>query len=580
MQIIKTFTSYLFFLLPAVLCAQSSYLPFGSKDYNLIDRLEIKSANPRMNFSAIKPYSRRLVVKEVELLDSLYRLNDYKAPRLTPIDRYNIDRFLMTNSEWAAPRESFISKKPIFNTLYKTKGNMVEVNQPAFFLAINPLFTYQQSYERGNKQNIFYNSRGLALRGMIDKKVGFDFYFTENQERDPLYVQRYIADSNFNVLGRSGSIINRKAVPGAGYYKAFKKTGVDYFDIRGSISWNVAKVIDMQFGYDRNFIGVGHRSLFLSDFSNSATFLKINTRIWKFNYENLYMELIPDQLTKNHLLPRKYFRMNHLSMNIGKTANIGIFDAVVFGRENHFDFQYLLPVMFLRPAEQQIGSPDNAVLGVDGKVNIFKTFQIYGQLLFDEFKLSELRAGKGWWANKYGYQLGAKYIDAFGVRNMDIQVETNRIRPFTYSHFDSVANYTHYNQPLAHPLGGNVQEYIAILKAQPYKNVYLQVKAIYYNLGQDVNGVNYGSNPFRNYYDRTIDPATGKPNEYGYHIGSGNVARTFNTSVVATYEWKENVFFDLSAQMRNVKNDIGPREKSTVISAAVRVNMARRTFDF
>jgi hypothetical protein len=580
MQIIKTFTSYLVFLLPFTISAQSTYLPLGSKDYSLIDRLEIKSADPKLNYSTVKPYNRRLVVKEVELLDSLYKLNDYKAPRLTPIDRYNIESFLMNNSEWSAEREAYHSKKPIFNTFYKTKGNMLEVNQPNFFLAINPLFTYQQSYERNNDQNIFYNSRGVAVRGMIEKRIGFDFYFTENQERDPSYVQRYIFDSVFNSRGQSGSLINRKAVPGAGFYKTFKKTGVDYFDIRGSITWNIAKVIDMQFGYDKNFIGVGHRSLFLSDFSNSATFLKINTRIWRFNYENLYMELMPQQDRRNQLYTRKYFRMNHLSMNIGKTANIGIFDAVMFGRENHFDFQYLLPVMFLRPAEQQIGSPDNAMLGVDGKVNIFRTFQLYSQLTFDEFKLSELRAGNGWWANKFGYQIGAKYIDAFGVRNMDIQIETNRVRPFTYAHFDSVANYTHYNQPLAHPLGANFQEYIAILKAQPYKKVYLQVKAIYYKQGLDLNGVNYGSNPFRDYDDRMINPLTGQVQDYGYHIGSGNLAKCINTSVLLSYEWKENVFFDVAAQMRNLKPDVGAREKSTVITAAIRVNMARRNFDF
>ena len=52
-----------------------------------------------------------------------------------------------------------------------------------------------------------------------------------------------------------------------------------------------AKYIDVAFGYDKNFIGNGYRSLFLSDFSNNTLFLKLNTRIWKFNYQNLFMEL-------------------------------------------------------------------------------------------------------------------------------------------------------------------------------------------------------------------------------------------------------------------------------------------------
>ena len=51
-------------------------------------------------------------------------------------------------------------------------------------------------------------------------------------------------------------------------------------------------------------------------------------------------------------------------------------------------------------------------------------------------------------------QFGGKYIDAIGVKNLDLQAEINIIRPFTYSHNDTIANYTHYNQPLAHPTDG------------------------------------------------------------------------------------------------------------------------------
>src|SRR5690606_25152298 len=83
------------------------------------------------------------------------------------------------------------------------------------------------------------------------------------------------------------------AVPGYGFYKPFKTNGVDYFDARGYITFNVAKYIDVQFGYDKNFIGNGYRSLFLSDWGNSNLFLKLNTKIWKINYQNLFMELMP-----------------------------------------------------------------------------------------------------------------------------------------------------------------------------------------------------------------------------------------------------------------------------------------------
>src|SRR6185295_4915211 len=120
----------------------------------------------------------------------------------------------------------------------------------------------------------------------------------------------------------------------------------------------------------------------------------------------------------------------------------------------------------------------------------------YGQLALDELLVGEITKNRGFWGNKYGVQLGAKYINAFGVSNLDLQLEHNLARPFTYSHRDSVANYTHYNQPLAHPLGANFSEIIGIARYQPAPKWLVQAKAIYYTQGRDSNAVSYGSNIF------------------------------------------------------------------------------------
>ncbi len=561
MQIIKSVRTLVFLLMPFISFSQSSYLPLGSKDYQLLDRLEIKTGNPNLNFSTIKPYNRRLVTKEVEAIDSMYAAGDSASYHLTETDKYNIQSFLMNNSEWSKPRESFNSKKPIFNTFYKTKGNLYEVNTPDFFLAVNPVIQYEQMFEKGNSQKLFYNSRGVTLRGMISRKVAFDFYLTDNQERDPRYVQQWIAAHS--------------AVPGARFYKDFKGPGgVDYFDGRGSVSINASKYIDIQFGYDKNFIGDGYRSLFLSDFSGNALFLKINTRIWKFDYENLFMELIPDgpRARGNTLEPRKYFRMNYLSLNATKWLNVGLFDAVMFGRKDHFDFQYLNPVLFLRAAESDIGSKDNAVVGLNVKANIKRKVQVYSQLLLDEFKLNEMVKNTGYWANKFGYQVGLKYPDAFGISNLDIQLESNRVRPFTYSHYDSISDYTHFNQPFAHPLGANFQERIAIIKYQPLPKLYLQAKLIYYYQGLDIDSLNYGSNIFRSYDSRNKN--------YGYYVGDGDKVKSWNTSFLASYEVKENLFIDANLQHRTYNVASTGNSPTTVFSLGVRWNMARRDFDF
>ncbi|MCW3074463.1 MAG: hypothetical protein JWP69_1532 [Flaviaesturariibacter sp.] len=555
MQYKQTLLKTILLLAPFCALSQTTYLPQGAKEYVLLERMEIKlGTDSILNFSKTKPYSRQMMIPRLSRLDSA---------QLTKVDQYNLHTAMLSNLEYASgSRNRYMSKRPILKSFYETPGNLYEKNLENFYIAINPVFQYTVGKERDNDDHLFTNTRGLAVRGRIAHKVGFAAYVTDNQERNPLYVQQFIAERN--------------AVPGAGFYKSFKeKGGVDYFDARGYVTFGVAKVIDIQFGYDKNFIGNGHRSLFLSDFSAPTVFLKLNTRIWKFNYQNLFMELNSAQrLNADQLLPKKYAAMHHLDVNVTKWLNIGLFEGIVFGRKDHFEFGYLNPVIFYRSIEQQNGSFDNAVAGLDVKANVAKRFQVYGQLLLDEFKLNEIKAGDGWWANKYALQGGIKYIDALGIKNLDLQLESNRVRPFTYSHRDSVANYTHYNQPLAHPLGANFQEWIGLARYNPIPKLMLQAKAMYYVQGKDTSAVSYGGNIFL--------PSGNRNRDYGFDIGSGLRTKTALASMLVSYELRPNFFIEFNGLYRKQSAAISTvSPASTVVfSGGIRWNMHRREFDF
>lgn len=559
MQIKKSVITLGLFFFPLFIFSQTTFIPEGAKEYPFIDRMEIKQqTNANLNFSSLKPFSRRAIVRDMEFIDSVNQLN---GNHLTPVDRYNLHSFLMDNSEWVTgSKETFLSSKPIWSAFYATKPNLFEVNTNDFFLAVNPIINFQLGGESGNNSSLFLNKRGLTARGRIADKIGFSTTISENQERGPQFFQDRV--NKFH------------AVPGVGFYKPFKQTAFDYFDARGYITFNATKYIDIQFGYDKNFIGDGYRSLFLSDDANSYLFLKLNTRIWKFNYQNLFMELNPQyNKSGDNLLPRKYAAMHHLSMNVTKWMNVGLFESVVFGRSQYFDFQYLNPIIFLRYVEGNVGSPDKAHVGLDFKANAAHHFQFYGQFLLDEFIAKEITKDNGFWANKYAYQLGAKYVDAFTIKNLDLQIESNRIRPFTYSHFDSVTNYTHYNQMLAHPLGANLQELIGILKYQPAPKWYINARAIYYYQGLDSAGQNFGGNPFELYTTREKD--------YGYFVGDGNKAKCLNALLALSYELKENLFIDGSYLYRkySVSNGAGSGNAS-IFNIGIRWNAARREYNY
>ena len=568
MQFKETLVRLFFILTPSLAFSQTTYLPLGDKANILLERLEIKRILRENNtgFREVpyelmnKPYSRKVTTEYVEWVDSIYGRNDSVLSR---VDRYNLNSFLMNNLEWVKGPSRFTSKKPIAKNFYRTPANLYEVHVKDFDLVINPMIRFTLAKESDNDENLFTNSRGVGIRGRIANKIGFAASIVDNQERAPKFVQQW-EDS-------------LDAVPGHGYYKDFKGTGFDYFDARGYFTFNITKYIDVQFGYDKNFIGDGQRSLFLSDFSNNMVFLKLNTRIWRINYQNLFMEL---QQTEprgpDRLLRKKYAAFHHLDVNITKWLNIGLFEGVMFGRSNRFEFGYLNPVIFYRSIEQQNGSFDNSVAGIDFKANAFKHFQFYGQFLLDEFNFQQIRRDASWWANKWGLQLGAKYIDAFKINNLDLQLEWNRVRPFTYSHRDSVANYTHYNQPLAHPLGANFNEVIAVARYQPAPKWTIEGKIFYWQQGRDTGSRNFGSDIFL----PNIPPF--RQGDFGYTIVSGVATKTALANLFLTYELRENLFIDFSLLMRKytVENNSALSFNSTIISGGIRWNMSRRVFEF
>jgi hypothetical protein len=571
MQFKQTALRLAFLTLPFTAFSQTTYLPQGAKENILLERLEIKGlVYPTSGESTLPipyqqmnhPFSRKVITQYAQAVDSTLDTSG-RRQALSRVDRYNLYTLYLNNLEWVSgPHDVFLSKKPILKNFYRTPANLFEVNTKDFFLAVNPMIQFLAGKESDNDQNIFLNTRGVSIRGRIADKIGFAGYLTDNQERDPLYVQQFVNE--------------RKAVPGMGFYQDFKGTGYDYFDARGYVTFGVTKYIDVQFGYDKNFIGDGQRSLFLSDFGAPALFLKLNTKIWRLNYQNLFMELTSaNTFSAGVLYPKKYAAMHHLDMAITKWLNIGLFEGIIFGRKDHFEFGYLNPVIFYRHAEQQNGSFDNSVVGLDAKANVAHSFQFYTQFLLDEFSLKEIRNGSGWWGNKWGLQVGAKYIDAFGVRNLDLQLEANRVRPFTYSHTDSVANYTHYNQPLAHPLGANFQEWIGTARYQPAPKWMIEGKLFYNNQGKDTGAINNGGNIF------LPNAFPYRAMEFGYTIPSGLPVKTALGSLHLSYELKPGLFLEAQAVYRKQGSYGTHAETSSVtMTGGIRWNVERRKFEF
>lgn len=542
--------------------AQSSYIPLNEDIYHLIDRYEaLKGLNEEQFHTSNKPYQRRDIYRFFE------KLQQDSSVSLTPIDKKNISYFLQDNWEHG---EDTSFQKPILKHFYKRRSDFYSVNTKDFQLHANPIIALRGGRESANDILKTVNTRGVEIRGMIDNKVGFYSAVTENQAVLPAYVfDKALAES---------------ALPHQAFWKLFKTNGVDYFTARGHLNFNATKHISVTFGHDRNFIGNGYRSLIISDFSSPYLFGKITTKVWKFDYTNIFAQLNADVYTnsigvpKDGLYPRKHLGFHHLSLNVTKNLNIGLFESIISYRgdstsQNSFDLNYLNPIIFYRSLEQNIGSEDNALLGMDFKWHIVPTFTLYGQIVLDEFLLKEIKAGNGWWANKQAIQLGGKYINAFGVSQLDLQGEVNVVRPFTYTHGEKTSSYTHYNQPLAHPLGANFKEIVGIARYQPHHKWMITGKVILAQYGLDSNNTNVGKNILLGNTTRT--------NDYGFTIGNGIDTKLFFGSFTVSYSLAHNIFIDLKHVIRNENASVDLYDsKTSFTSLTFRMNLAQQLHEF
>lgn len=548
------FFSAYYILSLSLLKAQSAYAPVDRDYYHLIDRYGILHGELGDFYTTVKPFSRsRTAHYVVSLEDNMEVVN--------PIDKFNINYLKNDNWEFApTPTEDAqhswkgIYRKPA--DFYYHRDSVVDIH-------INPVFYFSGGKSSGENQFNFRNSRGIELRGSIDRKVGFYTALMTTETYLPPWVEAYAQYTG--------------AVPGEGFWKLYRDRGYSFFTATGYITFKLTPHIEAQLGQDRNFVGEGYRSMILSDFSSPYMFLKINTRIWKFGFTNLWAQMNADVFYNrgrptDGRYPKKWFSHHRLGINLGKKLNLGVFESVM---ANQLDWNYFNPIIFYRWVEHQLGTPDKVMLGADFKWNFYPSMQLYGQFALDEFVFKEFFEidGNNSSRNKHGLQAGYKYINIFKIPQLDLQLEYNQARPYTYQEKFDYQSFSNYRTALTHPLGANFREVLGILRYQPLPKLQLTAMAIYQYYGSDPDASsNFGGDILKS----RLTQSTGL---YGNTIGQGVENRVLMGSLHASYMLKHRMFIDLSHSYRDHKTEEGS-EKHHYPQISLRMNISRQEFNY
>lgn len=443
--------------------------------------------------------------------------------------------------------------------------------------AIFPIYQAEAGYDLKADRILMNSTLGFVAGGDFKRKLGYEFRVASGITTLPNYQDSLATHFGF--------------VPGWGdraYPKGNAQYGFQHFS--GNVIWRPHPVFNLQVGRDKHFWGDGHRSLFLGDQGPAFPYLKMQTTIWKLQYTSLFAMLQhwEDSLGTGKDYRNKFGSFHYLSFNAAKWLNISVFEAVVWqgtddNRARGFDPNYLNPLIFFRPVEYSLGSSDNAMLGIAGKIRFNRNNVLYGQIVLDEFYLKEIKNwSAGWWANKQGVQIGYKCYNIGFVENLLMQMEVNIVRPYTYSHGSPQQSYSNGPLPLAHPMGANFSEFIGILSYY-YKGMTLTGKLVGIRYGADINDtMNYGQNVFQSYITRE--------NDYGNELWQGCATNVFLAQFTASYVF--NTRFPLRIQLTAIArsektkwNDpaLGSLErklKSSVVMAGLSLPLWRAQNDY
>jgi len=456
--------------------------------------------------------------------------------------------------------------------------HLLQVKKEDYWFIVDFLFDVQIGKDNSDLAYTYNNSRILNVNGEIGNNFSFSTTYFESQGRFSEYINSYITNPALSFKPKNSEGL----VPGRGKTKGFKTDSHDYPVAEAYLAFTPNKHMQFQFGNGKNFIGDGYRSFILSDVSSPSTYLKMKVDLWKFQYTNIWMwntEPSISSISDSNEHARKYVAAHYLSVNITDKLNLGFFETAISAGENGIDAGFLNPIIFYRSLEFNRGEDaGNAIIGLTGKYKLTNNIYLYSQLIIDEFSFGNF-ADMSDWKHKFAYQMGAKYFDAFKVKNLFVQLEYNRARPYTFAHKSPILNYGNYSQPLGHLWGANFWEAIAIAR---YKKDRWSgsAKVILGKKGFDLDGqiISYGGDIYQSYENRSGDA--------GIEVAQGNTANIFIADVQANYliNPSNNTNFFASLSLRkfspNTTISASPSGRNVWFSLGIKADLFNWYFDF
>jgi hypothetical protein len=433
------------FIVSGNLLAQIENVPLSHPVYTFLKEMKVKRVVSYINEDI--PNLSRFEVKR--FLDEIESKNDRLSNTETKLlNRYKTEFIESLHTDTTTyffhPKKDFgESISDVFSDKVKYLYAYREQNANIYFELLGH-FYYGQTYNPESENATLYDI-GFRGRGTVFNHLGYNLEVIKGGSSGDRQVAELIKPeitTSYKWLENLENINNYDFTTG---YVKYHTEPADEMDL------------SFQLGREHKTAGYGYGSkLVLSGNNPPMDFLQFNFDYGIVHFTSIFASTVGEFSSNPDARYTKYWAFNRLKLSFKNLFDVGIGESIVYSGRG-VELGYATPLGFYKFIEHSLQDRDNANLYLDFQTNFIDNFELQGILLLDENILSNLQ-DLDKYTNKTAYQFGLFWYQPLSLNDFSLVVEYTKIRPFVYSHVDSMNTYTAFGKNLGHKIGPNSDE--------------------------------------------------------------------------------------------------------------------------
>ena len=536
------------FIISAPAWGQSENVPATHPVYTFLKRMEVKGLIEQYH-DAILPLSRREVAGFLTTIKS----ND---STLTEAEKGWLHDYLSEfQYDISASTEGFHS--------------LLSSSEPTTGAALGQIFSHREKFlyaYTDSSVSFFVNglldvdARRIAGDALGDAHAEFMQFGGRFRGTILGHLGYYLQGTNAQFWG-SRELLGRDPLISQSH--ALTVTDAQNFDFGEGYFRYDSKIVSVQVGRERVLWGIGYdQKMTLSDNVRVFDFIRADAQYKSLKYTFLHAWLTGTTGTLTFSLPSdtsahfvepiaadKYFAAHRLELSFPRLFDIGAQEMVIYSNRSP-DLAYLNPITVIESAQRSRGERDNVLWAFDIRTHFLRNMELSATILFDDIHFAQMFSSA--WYNRYAWQAGMFYADAFSIPNTSLMVEYTRVEPWVFAHNRSRDDsYTSLGAILGPRIGPNADAWFIRYDFLPLRNLFFSARVSFERKGENV--VDDQGHLLRNVGGDVLQPHRDSDPETKKFL-DGILLRTRRIQLLGTYEFINQMWFDVNFEFESIEN--------------------------